>query len=124
MISEANSQLATGRKMFGEIFPYFGGSLENWKISSFICLPNIKNKEEITGLGIEIEKGDKFILTKNELSSGELHTILNLQEEEELEQTEEFYNIAALMLASQFVSFDTQVYNYQVVRYFCIICAF
>ena len=80
----------------------------SWTKINIVCFPEIPSRKQFRDLGVN-EKKLQFILTAEELESGNWFEALDLADSMATDQ--DYKRLLAVCFSSQYVSFDCQVFD-------------
>ena len=103
---KADEQLGKGNKFFQNVLAPAGHLSTSWKKINIVCFPEVSSRQQFRDLGLDDNKL-KFILTAEELESGQWFDDLGLPDQPATE--EEYKRLLAICMGSQFISYNCQI---------------
>ena len=109
-LEKADLQLGRGRDFFNTVLGPITNMSVSWTFLGIIILPNVPSRKYLQGKGVDPAYLN-FILTREELTDGESKWKKNLKLGSLKCKDEEYKKAVAVVVGSQKVSFQSQVFN-------------
>ena len=106
--TDGRKQLKAGDTFFEEVLQPVAKLSSTWKKLNLLCFPEIPNRDTFKG-NVDTEEL-KLILTREELETNTWLNELNL--EENPSQDAEYLQLISLLIGSEHLSFENQVFDY------------
>ena len=109
-LASANMQLGKGDKFWENVLAPGAKLSSSWSKLNIVCFPEVSSRQPFRNLGID-DRRLKYILTAEELESGEWLKELCLADSQATE--EEYKRLLAICIGSQYVAFNCQIFDFE-----------